>query len=194
MREAPLECGALAPLSFLNSNFELRTSSPARKLEVRMKNDELRSPSPFPIFRSAFCIHTSDTAFLLQSGGKPPHSEGLQSTVSFSARYLLWLLVPPAAISIPLSFLFIGQVVRLSGVGAATVVLLLMAIYAVVALLYVRALLPRARAVEKALGSGQDASRAMSDALVATERASLIGFLATGVAFVAAATFLVMPS
>ena len=29
---------------------------------------------------------------------------------------------------------------------------------------------------------------------MATERASLIGFLATGVAFVAAATFLVMPS
>src|SRR5947208_15154514 len=110
------------------------------------------------------------------------------------ARYLLWLLIPPAAISIPLSFLFIGQVVRLSRVGAATVVRLLMAIYAVVALLYVRALLPRVRAVEKALGSGQDASRAMSDALVATERASLIGFSATGVVFVAAATFLLMPS
>jgi methyl-accepting chemotaxis protein len=110
------------------------------------------------------------------------------------ARYLLWLLLPPATISIPLSFLFIGQVVRLGRVGAATVVLLLMAIYAVVALLYVRALLPRVRAVEKALGSGQDASRAMSDALVATERASVIGFSATGVAFVVAATFLVMPS
>ena len=113
---------------------------------------------------------------------------------NFSARYLLWLLLPPAAISIPLSFLFLDQIIRLSGVGSATIILLLIAIYAVVALVYLRRVGPRTADVEQALARGDDASGPMSDCLMATERASIAAFTASGAVYVVLATLLVMPA
>jgi len=41
--------------------------------------------------------------------------------VTFSRKYILWLLLPPAIVTGPLSFIFLTQVVRMSPTAALEV-------------------------------------------------------------------------
>src|SRR2546428_5199241 len=83
--------------------------------------------------------------------------------VSFTQRYLLWLTAPPAAVTIPLAFLFVAQVITLSAGTAVDVLLLLLWMYVVAALAYGYFLTPHTRRVEEAIAAEPDASKEMSD-------------------------------
>jgi len=69
--------------------------------------------------------------------------------VSFNHRFLLWLVLPPAVVTIPASFFFLQQVVALSPGAKVDVALLLILLYAVAALLYGHVLTPILRRVEE---------------------------------------------
>jgi len=114
--------------------------------------------------------------------------------VSFTQRYLLWLVAPPAAVTIPLAFLFVAQVITLTPGTAFDVALLLLWMYIVAALAYGYFLTPYTRRVEEAMAAGHDASKEMSDCLRITLRVALIVLGLSGIVFAAASTWLVMRS
>ncbi len=115
-------------------------------------------------------------------------------STSFAHRYLIWLVVPPAAVTIPLAFLFVEQVINLTALTAVDVGLLLILMYAVAALLYGRVLTPYARRVEQAIASGGDASAEMSACLERTVGLSTAVLGIGGIVFAILATLLVMRS
>ncbi|HEX8255125.1 MAG TPA: methyl-accepting chemotaxis protein [Thermoanaerobaculia bacterium] len=115
--------------------------------------------------------------------------------MSFTRRYLLWLLVPPAVISIPPALLFLSQVVQLSTRGAIGLTLMLAVMYGLGCALFTFAVAPHARKVEEALAGRGDLSRAMSACLDRTKMMSVLLWVGGGALFalVAAATFLPSP-
>jgi methyl-accepting chemotaxis protein len=114
--------------------------------------------------------------------------------VSFTQRYLLWLIVPPAAVQIPLAFLFVSQVIALTPGTAVDVALLLLWMYIVTALAYGYFLTPHTRRVEEALAAGRDASQELSDCFRMTLRVALVVLTLSGIVFAALCTWLVMRS
>src|SRR5260370_28328654 len=89
----------------------------------------------------------------------------MSRTVSFTQRYLVRLIAPPAAVTIPLAFLFVAQVIGLSTSTAIDVALLLLWMYVVTALAYGYFLTPHTRRIEEAVAAGRDASQELSDCL-----------------------------
>ena len=113
--------------------------------------------------------------------------------MSFTRRYLLWLLVPPAVVTIPPALGFLLQVVQLPRGGtAAALIGLLAALYVVGAIVFERAVRPKAEAVERAAESGGDLSRAASDCLRTTVRTAILLWGVGGLIFAIAGTLLVM--
>ena len=111
--------------------------------------------------------------------------------MSFRKNYLLWLLAPPV-IALVLAFLFLAQVVQLTGTAAVIVIALLVALYAGVAAAMFSLLAPQLSAVEKAIDGGGDLSRAFSDAQSRTTKLSVILWTSVTVAFAVLGTLLVM--
>ncbi|HET7707670.1 MAG TPA: methyl-accepting chemotaxis protein [Thermoanaerobaculia bacterium] len=116
--------------------------------------------------------------------------------MSFARRYVLWLTIPPAAGNLPLSFLFVSQVVRLSPLGSLKLLGLLVAVSAAAVVVFMRTVAPAAEEVEKALATNDsDAlSNAMSHCL---RRATLIAvyfWAAAGAVFSVVATWLLLPT
>ncbi|MBV9497141.1 MAG: methyl-accepting chemotaxis protein [Acidobacteria bacterium] len=99
--------------------------------------------------------------------------------MSFTRRYLLWLIVPPSAVTIPLAFLFLSRLVSLTLGTAAIVLLLLLALSGAVALAYMRTLTP----LLDDLDSAEDLSVAMSRVLSRTKRISVIAWSIGAVVF-----------
>ena len=112
--------------------------------------------------------------------------------MSFTQRYLVWLTAPPAAVAIPLAFLFVAQVITLSAGTAVDVLLLLLWMYVVAALAYGYFLTPHTRRVEEAIAAERDASQEMSDCFRITLRVSVLVLGLSGIIFAAASTWLVM--
>jgi methyl-accepting chemotaxis protein len=114
--------------------------------------------------------------------------------VSFTRRYLAWLVLPPAAVTIPLAFLFIEQVIRLTTTTALNVLLLLILLYAIAALAYGQFLTPLLKHVEEAIEAGRDASREMSAVLMRTTGVAIAALGLGGIVFAIVSALLVMPS
>ena len=115
--------------------------------------------------------------------------------MTFTRKYLFWLLVPPIAISIPPALLFLSQVVQLTWRGAAGLTLMLAVMYGIGCVLFTLGVRPQVEAVERALEGRGDLSRAMSEALDRTKILSVILWVGGGALFalIAAAIFLPSP-
>ena len=112
----------------------------------------------------------------------------------FTRRYLLWLVLPPAAVTIPLAFLFLAHVINLTPLAALDVALLLILLYVVAGFFYAQVLATYTHRVEQAIASGVDASQEMSTCLTRTTRLSIAVLGIGGIVFAIAATLLVMRS
>ncbi|HEV7921506.1 MAG TPA: HAMP domain-containing methyl-accepting chemotaxis protein [Thermoanaerobaculia bacterium] len=109
----------------------------------------------------------------------------------FTRRYLFWLIVPPAAVTIPAAFVFIAQLVHLTAGTAAIVLFLLLALYAGVGLVYARTLTQPLRQLET---TTDDPSAAMSRVLAKTKSVAATAWVAGAVLFALLAMLLVMRS
>lgn len=114
--------------------------------------------------------------------------------MSFTRRYLTWLLAPPLVVSIPPALLFLSQVVQLSLGRMLALTLLLGVMYGAGCVLFTFAVRPHAERVEAALAGRGDLSRAMSDCLDRTKLMSLALWGGGGVLFAAIAAALILPS
>lgn len=114
--------------------------------------------------------------------------------MSFTRRYLLWLLVPPAVVSVPPALLFITQVVQLGISRGLLMVVLLALMYAGGCVLFSLNVAPLARRVEDALEGRGDLSRAMSDCLERTKLMSVLLWAPGALVFALLATVFFMPS
>ncbi len=108
------------------------------------------------------------------------------SDLSFPNRYLLWLVLPPAVVTIPLAFLFVEQVINLSRTDAVEVVLLLLFLFALAAFLIGHRLTPALRRLDQI----DDASACLR----LTLRLAIVSFAVAAVIFVITATLIIMPS
>ncbi|MFL6246933.1 MAG: methyl-accepting chemotaxis protein [Thermoanaerobaculia bacterium] len=114
--------------------------------------------------------------------------------MSFTRRYLLWLLIPPIFISIPPALLFLSQVVQLTAGGARGLTALLVLTYAGGCVLFTYAVRPQAQAVEEVVARKGDPSRAMSECLDRTKSLSVMLWVVGGVIFAVVASSLFMRS
>jgi methyl-accepting chemotaxis protein len=112
--------------------------------------------------------------------------------MSFTRKYLLWLLAPPIALSIPPALLFLSQVVQLTLGKALALALMLAVMYGLGCVVFSLGVRPFAEAVERALEGTGDLSRAMSACLDRTKLLSVILWVGGGTLFalIAAAVFL----
>lgn len=112
--------------------------------------------------------------------------------MSFTRRYLLWLLIPPIFISIPPALLFLSQVVQLTEGSALGLALLLVVTYLGGCVTFTFGVRQQATAVEDALAGKGDLSTAMSVCLDRTKSLSLLLWVVGGVVFamIAAALFM----
>jgi methyl-accepting chemotaxis protein len=114
--------------------------------------------------------------------------------MSFTRRYLSWLLVPPLIISLPPALLFLTQVVQLT-VGTGLALLGTLAVtYAIGCVVFTLAVKPHAQAVEEALEGRGDLSKAMSACLDRTKNLSVLLWGGGGIVFALLAALLFMPT
>jgi methyl-accepting chemotaxis protein len=111
--------------------------------------------------------------------------------MDFTRRYLLWITAPSTAVTLPASFIFLGQVIQLSPAGIGILIALFVALYAgATATLYL-VLTRYARRVESAAGSGEDVSTAMSECLRRTTQVAVFYWTVAGALFAVAGTLLI---
>jgi len=114
--------------------------------------------------------------------------------MSFTRRYLTWLLLPPLVISLPPALLFLSQVIQLTRTSAITLAAMLGLTYALGCALFTFSVRPHAEAVERALAGRGDPSRAMSACLERTTTLSLLLWGGGGIVFAVIATLVFMRS
>lgn len=114
--------------------------------------------------------------------------------MTFTKKYFLWLLVPPAVVALTLSFLFLAQLVQLTTGNVVTILALLVVLYGGGAMLMYLLLRPRLVAVEEALLGRGDLSRALSEALERTNRLAAILWSLGTLVFALLGTLFVMRS
>jgi hypothetical protein len=124
----------------------------------------------------------------------PRDAYNLGHSMSFTRRYLQWLLIPPVFISIPPALLFLSQVVQLTAGSAVGLTLLLVVTYAIGCVTFTLGVRPQAQAVEDALAGKGDPSRAMSECLDRTKSLSLMLWGGGGLIFAIIAALLFMRS
>ena len=112
--------------------------------------------------------------------------------VSFTRKYLLWLLLPPLAVSILPALLFLAQTIQLSPARALVLAGLLIVTYGSGCVLFTLRIGPYARRVEEALAGEGDLSQAMSHCLDETKKLSLWLWGGGGVLFALIASSLLM--
>jgi methyl-accepting chemotaxis protein len=110
--------------------------------------------------------------------------------MTFTRRYLTWLLLPPLVISLPPALLFLSQVVQLSSTSTLLLAALLAATYVGGCVLFTLFVKPRAEAVERALAGRGDPSWAMSECLQTTTGLSVLLWAGGGLLFALIATLL----
>ena len=114
--------------------------------------------------------------------------------MSFTRRYLAWLLVPPLVISLPPALLFLTQVVQFSVSRGLTLLGLLAVTYAGGCVFFSMAVKPYANAVENALEGRGDLSKAMSACLDKTTNLSVLLWGGGGILFAVIAALILMPT
>ena len=114
--------------------------------------------------------------------------------MSFSRKYIIWLLVPPAVVIGPLSYVFLSQVVRMSLGAAEAIVGLFIVFFAANAAIIAIGLTPLANAVDETVRRGNDASDAASRCLARTESLVLVLWGAGSILFAIVAALVVMPT
>ncbi|HEX7152167.1 MAG TPA: methyl-accepting chemotaxis protein [Thermoanaerobaculia bacterium] len=114
--------------------------------------------------------------------------------MSFTKRYLLWLLVPPAVVTVPPGLLFLTQVVQLTGTGVLLLLLGLAVMYAIGGAIFTRGVKPYAEAVEHALETKSDLSEPMSACLDRTKMLSILLWSSGGLIYAVAGTLAFMPT
>lgn len=112
--------------------------------------------------------------------------------MSFANRLLLWLLLPPALVGLPLSTFFIYEVVHLSSSGWWKLVGLGV-VSGLAALIMIATIRPRAAAVESARADA-DVSELTSEAHRATVGAAMRAWLLGGLVFACLASWLILPT
>ena len=110
--------------------------------------------------------------------------------MTFTRRYLAWLLAPPLVVSVLPALLFLAQTVQFSTSRIAALFGLLVVMYGGGCALFAAGVAPHARRVEAALGGRGDLSRAMSECLDHTKLLSLLLWGGGGVLFALLATLL----
>jgi methyl-accepting chemotaxis protein len=114
--------------------------------------------------------------------------------VSFSRKYIVSLLVPPAVVIGPLSYVFLSQVIGMSLSAAEAIISLFAVFFTVNAVLIWIGLVPLADAVDEAVRRGKDASEAASRCLARTESLTLLFWAVGSILFAIVAALLVMPT
>ena len=114
--------------------------------------------------------------------------------MSFTRRYLVWLLGPPAVVTGPLAFLFLAQVLQFSAQTAGWLVVLVMIFFAGGVLTMFFGLRPSTIAIEGAAAGYGDLSAALTACLVRTKRLSLTLWSIGSILFGIAGTLLIMRS
>ncbi|MGK2859932.1 MAG: methyl-accepting chemotaxis protein [Thermoanaerobaculia bacterium] len=112
--------------------------------------------------------------------------------MSFANRFLLWLLLPPALVGLPLSVVFISEVVHLNSASWMRLVGLGV-VSGLAALIMISGIRPRAVRVEEARAD-QDVSELVSETHRATVGAALGAWLLGGLGFSCLAAWLILPS
>jgi methyl-accepting chemotaxis protein len=110
----------------------------------------------------------------------------------FANRYLIWLLGPPALAGIPLSLLFLSQVVHLTLRDWVTL-LGLGAISAIAALWMVVTIRPYANAIGEA-GANEDLSKPMSECLQVTMRSAVTSWVVGAAVFATLGALFIVPT
>ncbi len=113
--------------------------------------------------------------------------------MSFSRRYLTWLLLPPAFFTL-LAFGFLTQVIELTYRNGMLAAILLTLLYVGVAFGFAGLMRGGLEAVEEAVEGRGDVSGAMSRCLDRTKSLSVLLWLSGGLLFVIVATMTVMRS
>lgn len=112
----------------------------------------------------------------------------------FSRKYVVWLLVPPAVVTGPLSYVFLSQVIEMSFGAVRSLVALFVLLFLLGAVAMRIVLAPLADAVDDAVRHGRDASESASRCLERTETLVLLLWAAGCVLFPIVASLLVMPT
>ena len=112
----------------------------------------------------------------------------------FHNRYIYRLVVPPAAVTLPLSLLFLTQVLQLTAGTAVILVVLLLALYGAEAAAFRASLAASLGQVETAVEQQRGINEALSSALLRTRAISLIFWAIAGIVFALLATLLIMRS
>ena len=103
--------------------------------------------------------------------------------MSFTRKYLLWLLLPPLVVSVVPAMLFLAQTIQLSPTRLLILVGMLAVMYGGGCILFATTVGPYARRVEEALENNTDPSTAMSETLDRTKQLSLILWGGGGILF-----------
>lgn len=114
--------------------------------------------------------------------------------MSFTRKYLLWLLLPPLIVSVFPALLFLTQAVQLSTSSMLGLVVMLVVTYAGGSLAFAAGVAPHAHRVEDALEGNGDLSEAMSATLEKTKSLSLLLWGGGGVLFAVIASLLFLRS
>src|SRR5215213_7014469 len=112
--------------------------------------------------------------------------------MSFTRKYLLWLLLPPLVVSVVPALLFLAQTIQLSPGRVLTLVGLLVVTYGGGCVLFSRVIGPHARRVEAALAGNGDLSAAMSECFDRTKALSVFLWGGGGVLFAIVASLILM--
>jgi methyl-accepting chemotaxis protein len=114
--------------------------------------------------------------------------------MSFTRRYLAWLLLPPLVVSVLPALLFLMQTVQLSTMRILALFGMLFVMYAAGCAAFAAGVGPYARRVEEALHGNGDLSTAMSECLSRTKTLSVLLWGGGGAGFAVVATLLLMRS
>lgn len=135
---------------------------------------------------SSFITHGFTRAPRVQSTKVPSNA--------FTRRYVAWLVLPPAVVTVPLAYLFTHQVIRLSPADATIVLVLLTAIYVIAAVVYLAELTAPTCEFDEGIRGGGDVSQQMSRCLERTREMAAVAFVVAALLFAAVAAFIVFPT
>ena len=114
--------------------------------------------------------------------------------MSFTRKYLFWLLAPPMIVSVVPSLLFVLQTVPLSTGRMLLLLGMLGVMYASGSVTFAMSTRPYAQRVEEALAGRGDLSQAMSACLDRTKNISLLLWGGGGVVFAVVAALVLLPT
>ena len=114
--------------------------------------------------------------------------------MDFTRRYRLWITAPSTAVTLPASFIFLGQVIQFSPQDIAILVGLFVALFGGAAVMLYTALTRYANEVHQAAASGGDVSNAMSECLRRTTRVAVLYWSIGGLLFAVLGSWLIFRS